>query len=75
MLAGIQKPVVVWRVDVAFVEKSDWKYEGSKAGSEGGGRTHTFSLKNPSRKLRGMAVYRRKDVMVSGGKAVPRNGA
>lgn len=25
------KPVVIWRVDVVFLEKGDWKYEGSKA--------------------------------------------
>ena len=25
-------PVVIWRVDVVFLEKSDWKYEKSRAG-------------------------------------------
>jgi hypothetical protein len=29
--------VVIWRVDIAFLEKSDWKYEASTAGSGGGG--------------------------------------
>lgn len=38
-------PVIVWRVDVAFLSRSDWKYEGSSAGTSGGGRTHTFGLK------------------------------
>ena len=68
------KPVIIWRVDVLAVEKSDWKYEGSKAGSSGGGRTHTFSLRNPAKKLKGTAVYERRDVRISGGKAVPGNG-
>jgi hypothetical protein len=68
------RPVTIWRVDVAFVEKSDWKYEGSKAGAEGGGRTHTFGLKNPAKKLRGRAVYKRSDVRIVGGKAVVCNG-
>lgn len=68
------RPVIIWRVDVAFVEKRDWKYEGSKAGASGGGRTHTFSIQNPARKLRGAAAYQRADVALIGGKAVPRNG-
>jgi hypothetical protein len=68
------KPVLIWRVDVVFLKKSDWKYEGSKARSGKGGRTHTFGLQNPARKLREMAVYRRSDVRVTGGKAVPANG-
>ena len=67
------RPVIIWRVDVLFVEKGDWKYEGSKAGGAGGGRTHTFGLKNPARRLKGKAVYRRRDVIISGGKAVLRN--
>ena len=29
------RPVIVWRVDVVFLQKSDWKYEGSKAGQSG----------------------------------------
>jgi hypothetical protein len=67
------RPVIVWRVDVVFLEKKHWKYEGSKAGAAGGGRTHTFGLKNPARQLKGRAVYRRRDVILSGGKAVLRN--
>lgn len=68
------RPVIIWRVDVAFVEKKHWKYEGSKAGRSGGGRTHTFGLRKPAERLKGKAVYRRTDVAVIGGKAVPRNG-
>ncbi len=68
------KPVIVWRVDVAFIEKSDWKYESSRAGPSGGGRTHTFGLHRPATKLRGKAAYRRGDVALVGGKPVPNNG-
>lgn len=68
------KPVVIWRVDVVFVEKSDWKYEKSRASNAGGGRTHTFGVKNPATKLRGKAVYHRHDVVLRGGKPVPYNG-
>ncbi|MGH9907791.1 MAG: hypothetical protein ACRD8U_19660 [Pyrinomonadaceae bacterium] len=68
------KPVIVWRVDVAFLIKEDWKYEGSTAGAAGGGRTHTFGLKFPAARLRDKAVYQRKDVKLVGGKAVPGNG-
>lgn len=69
-----RRPVIIWRVDVVFIGKEDWKYEGSKAGAGGGGRMHTFGLKYPAKKLSGKAVYSRSDVKVSGGKAVPRNG-
>ena len=68
------KPVIIWRVDVAFIEKQDWKYEKSTAGAAGGGRTETFALTRPAEKLEGKAVYRRRDVTLSGGKAVPVNG-
>lgn len=69
------QPVIIWRVDVVFLGKSDWKYESSKAGSEGGGRTHTFGIKEPARKLKGKAVYRRRDIVIRDGKAVPANGS
>ncbi len=74
--ASIEKnrPLIIWRVDILFVEKKDWKYEGSKAGAEGGGRTHTFGLRHPAEKLRNKAVYERSDIGIVGGKAVPRNG-
>ncbi len=64
------KPVIIWRVDVVFLEKSDWKYEKSSAGEGGGGRTHTFGVKNPAQKLRGKAVYQRRDLVVRDGKPV-----
>jgi hypothetical protein len=40
----------------------------------GGGRTHTFGVKNAAMKLRGHAVYLRQDVIVRDGKPIPRNG-
>lgn len=66
--------VVVWRVDVLYVEKGDWKYEGSKAGAEGGGRTHTFGIRKPFEKLKDCGVYQRSDVLIHGGKPVIVNG-
>ena len=68
------REVVIWRVDVVFLEREDWKYESSKAGPQGGGRTHTFGLKIPARRLRGKAVYHRSDIRLVGGKPVPVNG-
>src|SRR6266566_3100659 len=68
------KPVIIWRIDVVFLTKEDWKYAESSAGSSGGGRTHTFGLRNPAQKLKGRAVYQRKDLRLLGGKAVPANG-
>ncbi len=68
------KPVIVWRVDVVFLGKSDWKYEKSSAGEGGGGRTHTFGAKEAAKKLANAAVYRRADVVIRAGKPIPRNG-
>lgn len=68
------KPVIIWRVDVVFLESTDWKYEKSSAGELGGGRTHTFGVKNPAMKLRGRAAYARKDVRIKDSKPVPING-
>jgi hypothetical protein len=68
------KPVIIWRVDVIFLERTDWKYEKSSAGEFGGGRTHTFGVKNAAMKLKGHAAYARKDVRIKDGKPVPING-
>lgn len=68
------KPVIICRVDVVFLEKQDWKYEKSSAGDAGGGRTHTFGVKNAATKLQDKAVYRRRDVIIRDGKPIPRNG-
>ena len=68
------RPVVIWRVDIAFLEQDDWKYEASSAGTGGGGRTHTFGLIKPATHLKGKAVYQRSDIRVRDGKPIPRNG-
>jgi hypothetical protein len=68
------RPVIIWRVDIVFLREEDWKYEASSAGSGGGGRTHTFGVKEPAKKLKGTAVYQRKDIVVKGGKPIPVNG-
>ena len=68
------KPIIIWRVDIVFLEKEDWKYEKSSAGEKGGGRTHTFGVKNAAKKLCDKAAYERKDVIVRDGKPIPRNG-
>lgn len=67
-------PVIVWRVDVVYLKKEDWKYEKSGAGESGGGRTHTFGVKTAAAKLKGCAIYRRKDIILSRGKPIPANG-
>lgn len=47
------KTVIVWRVDVVYLEKDDWKYERSTAGEAGGGRTHISELGIPARSSQG----------------------
>ena len=67
------RPVIMWRVDMAFLTEDHWKYEGSKATEGRGGRTHTFGLRNPAKTLREKAVYVRSDVRLVSGKPVPAN--
>lgn len=64
------KPVLIWRVDVVFLTKEDWKYEGSTASEGGGGRTHTFGVRRPAEKLKGAAVYKRKDIVLKDSKPI-----
>lgn len=66
--------VVIWRVDVVFLEKADWKYEGSRAGASGGGRTHTFGVKNPATKLKGSAAFELAGIVLKGGKPILTDG-
>jgi len=61
------KLVAVWRVDVKFLTKDDWKYEGSTAGVLGGGRTHTFGVKCPRSTFKGSSVYQCPRVVVKHG--------
>jgi len=68
------KQVLIWRLHLAFLETSDWKYEGSTAGTGGGGRTHTFGVIKPATQFRNAAVFSRPDIVIRNGKPVPRNG-
>ena len=62
--------VVIWRVDVVFLEESDWKYEGSRAKEGKGGRTHTFGVKRPAKKLEGAAAYALPGIRLRDGRPV-----
>jgi hypothetical protein len=62
------RPVVIWRVDVAFFTQDDWKYESSKAGAGQGGRTHTFGIKKPAQKLKDAAAYVLKGIELRNGR-------
>ena len=64
------REIVVWRVDLVYLTKEDWKYEGSKASEGRGGRTQTFGLRNPAKRLTGMAVYALASIGIKGGKPV-----
>ena len=64
------RPVVIWRVDVVYLDKKDWKYEGSTAGAGGGGRTHTFGLRLPAQKLRDAAAFTLPGIVLRGGKPI-----
>lgn len=62
------RSVIVWRVDVVFLDATDWKYEGSTAGSAGGGRTHTFGVRNPATKLRDATAFLNMSIKLKGGR-------
>ncbi|MGD1069788.1 MAG: hypothetical protein ABSB15_06580 [Bryobacteraceae bacterium] len=62
------RAVVVWRVDLPFLKKEDWKYEGSKAAEGTGGRTHTFGIKRPAMLLQNAIVYQAPQIRLSQGK-------
>lgn len=66
---SLGKSVIVWRVDCAYIRKTDWRYQGSTAGAAGGGRTHTFNLRDPKRIL-GEPVYINPRVKLQSGKPV-----
>jgi hypothetical protein len=64
------RPVIIWRVDIIFLEREDWKYEKSAAGEGKGGRTHTFGVRNAASKLKEKSVYQRSDIALKDGKPV-----
>lgn len=49
--------VPIWRVDVCFIARHVWKYEPSKAREGGGGRTHTFGVREPRKVLLSAGAY------------------
>jgi hypothetical protein len=68
------KSVVIWRVDIPFLKQVDWKYETSKAAEGRGGRTHTFGVKEPSKRLRGAIVYQNPRIVLRQGGPTLANG-
>jgi hypothetical protein len=62
------RPVLIWRVDIPFLTKEDWKYEGSTAAQGTGGRTHTFGIKSPATIIRKPIVYQAPQIGLSQGR-------
>lgn len=62
------RPVLVWRVDLPFLQAADWKYEGSRAKEGRGGRTHTFGIQNPKTVISKAIIYQAPEVSLSRGK-------
>ena len=69
----LDKMVAIWRVDIAFLREEDWKYEGSKAAEGRGGRTHTFGIKLPAKRLKNCIVYQNPRVAIRQGGPVLAN--
>jgi len=61
------KMVVLWRVDIPFLQEEDWKYEGSQASEGRGGRTHTFGVKNPPKRFKDSIVYQNPRIILRQG--------
>jgi hypothetical protein len=62
------RPVPIWRVDIPFLTKEDWKYEGSTAAQGTGGRTHTFGITSPATIIRKAIVYQAPQIGPSQGR-------
>jgi hypothetical protein len=58
------RTVVIWRVDICYLRKRHWKYEKSKAGAGRGGRTHTFGVWEPAKRLKRTIVYQSPNVVI-----------
>jgi hypothetical protein len=69
-----KKKVVVWRVDVAFLNQDDWKYETSKAAEGRGGRTHTFGVKLPASRFAKAIVYQHPKIILRQSRPTLANG-
>jgi len=61
------KVAAIWRVNIAFLQRTDWKYEGSTAAEGHGRRTQTFGIKLPSKLLGNTIVYQNPRVAVRQG--------
>ena len=68
------KVVVIWRVDIIFLNKKAWKYEPSRAGEGRGGRTHTFRVKKPAKRLKNSIAFQNPRVVISQGGPVLKSG-
>ena len=62
------KQILIWRVDLPFISKANWKYEGSSAAEGTGGRTHTFGIRRPRNLISSAVVYRCPQVMLANSK-------
>ncbi len=62
------RSVIIWRVDIPILQSDHWKYETSTAKEGRGGRTHTFSVKNPKSVISQAIVYQAPAVCLAGGK-------
>jgi len=67
------KPVTIWRVDVDFLDTSDWIYAKSSAGAVGGGRTAILGVRNAAKRFQGKSVYQRQDIVLRYSKPTPRD--
>ena len=62
-----KKIVAIWRVDIPFLRAEDWKYEGSTAAEGIGGRTHTFGIRNPAKRIKDSIIYQSPRVIIRQG--------
>lgn len=69
-----KKKVIVWRVDVIFLNEDDWKYETSKAAEGRGGRTHTFGVKLPASRFAQAIVYHNPKIVLRQSRPTLANG-
>lgn len=68
------KKVVIWRVDVPFLNQADWKYETSKAAEGRGGRTHTFGVRLPASRFANSIVYQHPKIILRQSRPTLANG-
>jgi hypothetical protein len=69
-----KKKVVIWRVDVPFLNENDWKYETSKTAEGRGGRTHTFGVKLPASRFASAMVYQHPKIILRQSRPTLANG-